>query len=382
MSSMLSNLSFKLKWVLSKTGTSVKVTNDLERDLVISAINASVVLKNASGSVLERMQCSFSGGTMTIVQRWLDQSETKTSDTSIQYERRVGTIWYITVLASDLLDVDNSGYGANVMPNINFYWANNHYWEEIFKDVKVQLKFRIPTFATEAARDLVYTAPVDGDKCSVGWYEQNYNWATAQWEYLWVSTPLPNASTTAAGKVKIATQTEFNDGTDEASGLYNMPTISQVKDWIDQVLIDQTGTLDDQYMLWEPVIAGQCVFVESWPTTWVATTKQNICDVTGNTRVSFPVIWTGVASDTFKVNIWKTGTGHNSDQWLYFRIEIDNAWSPSGTLIDPNAIAHILPADLTTSLVDTTMTLAWSITIPLWQKCHIVARQSDSDSYW
>ena len=42
---------------------------------------------------------------------------------------------------------------------------------------------------------------------------QHYNSATAQWEDLDVGTPVPNASTTVAGKVEKATPTEVTNGT-------------------------------------------------------------------------------------------------------------------------------------------------------------------------
>jgi hypothetical protein len=59
--SMLSNLIFKLTDVLTDTGLSVNVSTDLELNQTIIATGASVVLKNASGSVIERMQCNFAG---------------------------------------------------------------------------------------------------------------------------------------------------------------------------------------------------------------------------------------------------------------------------------------------------------------------------------
>ena len=138
---------------------------------------------------------------------------------------------------------------------------------------------------------------------------------------------------------------------------------------------------DSTYMAGEAITAWQCVFVESWPTAAQATTKQNIGDVVWNTRVSFPIIWTWVAGNTFKVNICKTGTGHNSNQNLNFRIETDNAGSPSWTLADANATATIAPASLTTSLADTTLTLTGAFTPVLWTKYHIVARQGSSLNY-
>jgi hypothetical protein len=115
---------------------------------------------------------------------------------------------------------------------------------------------------------------------------------------------------------------------------------------------------------------GDSMFVEQWPTFVVATTVQNIGDVTGNTRVSFPLIWSGVAGNTLKLAL-KKFVSPGVDLWI--RIETDNAGSPSGTLMDANATATVLTSGLTTSLVDTTVTLAWSVTPTLWTKYHVVA---------
>lgn len=78
---------------------------------------------------------------------------------------------------------------------------------------------------------------------------------------------------------------------------------------------------------------------------------------------------TGVAMTTLKQSLKKTGT---PAQNLNFRIETDNAGSPSGTLFHANATGAVTQASLSTSLADTTITLAGSVTIPLGTKVWVV----------
>ena len=242
--SMQSNLIFKLKKILSPTGTSVKVTNDLERDLPISIIGASVVLKNASGNVLERMVCNFSGGVMTITQRGLDQSETKTTNLALQYERRVGTLGYITVLASDLMDRDNyygntPVYGDRVYYwDMKFYWDNQHYWDETFKNLEVTQKFRIPNFATTGDRDAIYTSPQNGNLCEVAGklYQYDSWWKTLVQTVTW--NVLDNSDPTNPIVTAVASVTWLNtDNTDPQN-----PVVQVSVDW---VTVTWSGTPGD-----------------------------------------------------------------------------------------------------------------------------------------
>ena len=90
----------------------------------------------------------------------------------------------------------------------------------------------------------------------------------------------------------------------------------------------------------------------------------------GNTRISFPVFGSGVAGTTLKLSLAKVVSPSIN---LNIRIETDNgSGNPSGSLFHANAIATIAPGSLTTSLADTILTLAGSITIPAGQKCHVV----------
>jgi len=125
----------------------------------------------------------------------------------------------------------------------------------------------------------------------------------------------------------------------------------------------------DTYRAWEDVVASNSLFVEDWPTFVESTLVQNVGDVAGNTRFARPFFGSWVAINTFK--LWLNKTLSPSVNFG-FRIETDTAVSPSGTLAHANATGTVTSASLTTSLVDTTVTLAGSITLTLWQRYWIV----------
>ena len=149
------------------------------------------------------------------------------------------------------------------------------------------------------------------------------------------------------------------------------------EDYVNETILDNSNNLKDKtYRPWEKIDKWNYVFVEEWVTQSSATQVQNIWDVTANTRVSTPIIGSGDASAILKLALSKTGSP-SVDLWI--RIETDNNGSPSGTLADANATATVTAASLTTSLADTTVTLAWSITLTEWTKYHIVTFQW---TYW
>ena len=126
---------------------------------------------------------------------------------------------------------------------------------------------------------------------------------------------------------------------------------------VETAIVEATGATDltdSTFMLWEPCTKWDSLFKEVWPTFAEATTAQNIGDVAGNTRVSIPVIWSGVAGNSIKLALAKVGSP-SSD--LIVRIETDNAGSPSGELVDANATATITAESLTTSLANTTISM-------------------------
>lgn len=140
--------------------------------------------------------------------------------------------------------------------------------------------------------------------------------------------------------------------------------------------------LDDTFFLWEAIsnISNACVFIETWAAFVDATNKQNIWDVAWNTKVAFPVFIWAAYSSTFKVSICKTSSPSAN---LEFRLETDNAWAPSWSLVDANATATIAAASLTTSLADTTMTRTWAFTAPaIGTRCRLVINQNANTVNW
>lgn len=133
--------------------------------------------------------------------------------------------------------------------------------------------------------------------------------------------------------------------------------------------IQSDATANVSEMAWEALTVGDSVFLESYVPFALATSQQPISYSAFNTRVEIPVFGSGVASDTFKLPLKKTGT---PAQNLNVRIETDNSWLASGTLFHANGVSSITAASLSTSFADTTITLTGSITIPLGTKVWIV----------
>lgn len=102
--------------------------------------------------------------------------------------------------------------------------------------------------------------------------------------------------------------------------------------------------LDDSFMLWEPVLAWQCVFLETWTSFINATVEQSIWNVSDNTKISLPVIWSWVAWTNLELSLAKV-----DNAWADLLLRIENEdWD----LIDANATSVIDRDNLTTNLTN------------------------------
>lgn len=299
------------------------------------------------------------------------------------YTQESHSVWS-TVIISDnyqfwknIVDAVNSKMdlsGGTFTGDVSFSWTGT--------------EFRLPNLTT--AERLALT-PWNGTIVYDSTLWENYQYIAWAWNAFAAWSTQPNASETVAGKVEEATQTQLNNG--DATGetgarLFTNP--SKLPTAVASYVTNNAGVnaavkaealevIDDEwvesivdrdtYLLWEPAAAGDSLFVEDMVTFASATSVQNIWDVTANTRVSIPVIWSGVAASTLNLAL-KKFVSPWVDLWV--RIETDNSGEPSGTLADANATATVLTSWLTTSLVDTTVTLAGSITLTEWTKYHIV----------
>jgi len=362
--SMISNQQLTLKTLIPTTHWVWDTFTIFETWVVTD--NSSIVFKNKLQ--LERMVVDIAtDGTCTIVLRGLDNSETKTEVAGNMKEWSTGALWYITMLASDLLDVDKDGWITTISANMQYTWEVEQTWVETISwelDVTGKSKPR-PRVADDTARDVKYPSPEDWDVCFVGWDIQKYNGSTAQWETLDVWTPTPNASESQAGKAKVATDAEFLAWTDETLWVYNIPKVSDVKGMVE----DKNGFVIKEYMAGETITPWQYTFLESIPSYSSAIEETAICKNNDSKRIQLPIVWAWIAWDTLYLALKKTWT---PTQDLWIRIETDTDGSPSWTLADVNAISNIWQIALSTSKGQIEITLSWSITLDKWVKYHIV----------
>ena len=406
---MKSLYSFRLSNKLTSTGSSVTISNVRFWNTVATFTNESLVLTTDDGTTFEMCTGTAAAGTLTLLTRWLDNSDTKVPVVGNQKDWWSGTLVYVAALASDIFDKDAAGMqtesgwvtfsGNNTFSGTNTFSSTTNA-TLILQNVTTAQRLALTGVANWT---IVYDTTL--------WLNMQYKawvWATID-----TGTATPAITESALGTAQEATQVQFDAGTKTGSVGDLMPTPDKIQKMIytatpktsmvaadllgisdsaagninksirldnletqikTDLAIQNQALVDSTYMMWEAVTAGQCVFLETWPTFAVASNKQNIGDVVGNTRVAFPVISTGVDTTTFKVSICKTSSPSVN---LNFRLETDNAGSPSGTLFHANATATIAAASLTTSLADTTMTRAGAFTAPtIGTKCWLVVGQA------
>lgn len=144
------------------------------------------------------------------------------------------------------------------------------------------------------------------------------------------------------------------------------------KDYVDGAI---GAVTDNSFMAWEVITAWNCMYLERGTTFAQATGVQNIWDVSANTRIGLKIVWSWVAASTLKLSLKKTASPAGD---LNVRIETDNAWSPSWSTVT-NGTGSVTAASLSTSLADTTVTLAGNVTLTAWVTYWIVLYQG---TYW
>ena len=311
-----SNSKYYVKSTISASqtaGSTFTISPDFELGLNLETgtDNVSIVLQ--SNTQIERMTITATGGVATIVQRWLDQSATKTPEVWLQKQWNDGTIMYIAALAPDMLDIDMSSGSAEIStPTV---YTNS---------LSATQDFQWPVFADTTARDAAITAPENWFECFItGTGKQIYSGGA--WTTLWVGSPTPFASTTVAGSVEIATQTEVNNGTSTGG--------------TGAILSVSPDTL--QVALANAIAASNPIgHVRIW-TTGTAPTWYLMCDGTAVSRTTFAglfaVIWTLYGSwdgsTTFNIpNLkWKVVVGFDNTQSEFNSIGL-TGWEKTHTL--------------------------------------------------
>lgn len=112
-----SNVEFVLTGTLTQGGSSVAISDDSRNGGACDFTDASILFTNVSGTVIERMKGTASGGTLTLSKRGITRSQTLTEDANLKKEWRPGTRGFVTVFAYDHFDIEGDlNLNGNITP--------------------------------------------------------------------------------------------------------------------------------------------------------------------------------------------------------------------------------------------------------------------------
>jgi len=160
------NYVFQLKGTLTTAGTSVFISDDLERNLPVAFTDAYIVMRNRRGNLIERCRGTAAAGTLTLDLRGLDQSDQNVEVSSLKKQRNDGTVVYVTILSVQLVDKTSDNTFSGTQNFYNIYVSNNGTFAK---------ELRIPAFVDDTARDAAIPSPVDGMVVNSAGDLQHYN---------------------------------------------------------------------------------------------------------------------------------------------------------------------------------------------------------------
>lgn len=342
------NLIVQFLWDVTTASASVAISNDIERDQVVTASWCYAVLRNKTGSKIERVKGNAAAWTFTFTKRGLDQSDSDVEVPALKKAWKTGQTMYITLLSSQIVDKQNSNtYGTGTtqtMDNLAFTGTQQG-----------------RVFASLVALNAAYPTPANG---LVDMY------CTAEWQYYfssgWTWNAVangtnPNGSESVAGKFQQSTQVAFDAWTDLGStGAQNVPKNSQVKAAITGVTVEQFGdgsdgavvistntTLTrDMYYTDLTINAGQTLFTNWYRIFGTGTLSGtgtinndgwngwNASGVTGGTAWAKPNDGTlfaavaGLTGATWAGWGWTAGTNWIAQTWFS---NVSSAWGGAGS---------------------------------------------------
>ena len=190
----LSNAKYYIKSTISSVqvaGTTFNISTDFENSAHLETGTKSVSIVLKSGSQIERMEITATGGVATIVKRGLTQEDVATEDPLLQKQWTDGTVMYITALAYDYLDRQTG---------------------------------LLYPYADAADRDAKITNPENGMQVylvSEGYFT---DYAGGTWVQR-ANGATPNATDAISGKVEIATTAESKAGTNSGGTGANLSVL-------------------------------------------------------------------------------------------------------------------------------------------------------------
>lgn len=220
---LINNSRFILKSAVSQTQwewTTFYISPDLETGKYIDTDWNQVPIVLQNNAYIERLLVTMENWIATIIKRWLGKKVDEAWNVDMQFHWMPSTIGYITSLAQNQIDIDDADYMACIKAWIDFKGEVNFNNDVSFKTLT------LPAYTSVETRDIAYPAPKNWDKCILIWTGEQI-FSGGVWNTLWISTPVPDATTTIAGKVQIATEDEYNAWNDIwSSGAYLVAPLS------------------------------------------------------------------------------------------------------------------------------------------------------------
>ena len=228
---MKNQYSFRLTTTLLPTDTTAKVTQVINKvdsegnKFYPTFTEETVVITNDDRTIMETTRAVCTDGAITFTKRWLPDDGSLEPVDNRKLTWNPWSLLFITLWASDIIDKDD---------DMVWQWDQTYLWKAEYKWRLITEKgVEYPHFDTLADLQAYWTpfgwmfAVVDA---SGELYR--YNDVTEEWGVVTTNEPTnpEQASTSAIGTVRVATQAEFNAGTEKwSSGEYLVPTIPQVK---------------------------------------------------------------------------------------------------------------------------------------------------------
>ena len=228
---MKNQYSFRLTTTLLPTGTTAKVTQ------VINKVDAqgnkfyptfteeTVVITNDDRTIMETTRAVCTDGSITFTKRWLPDDGSLEPVNNRKLTWNPWSLLFITLWASDIIDRDD---------DMVWQWDQTYLWKAEYKWRLITEKgVEYPHFDTLADLQAYWTpfgwmfAVVDA---SGELYR--YNDVTEEWWVITTNEPTnpEQADTSTVWTVRVATQAEFNAGTEQwDNDEYLMATIPQIK---------------------------------------------------------------------------------------------------------------------------------------------------------
>lgn len=308
---MKNQYSFRLTTTLLPTDTSAKTTQVINKTdssgnkFYPNFTEETVVLTNDDRTIIETTRATCNNWTLTFVKRGLSDDDTETQIANRKLTWNPWTLCFITAWASDYIDPDDDRI---------WQWDQTYLWKALYKwALETEKWVKYPHF--DSLEDLQdYWTPfgwmfavVDSD-----WELYRYNDVEEEWAVVTTSTPVQpaKANTTAVGTVRVATDTEFNNGTDQWSNdEYLMATVSQIKANVPEVAVDVLTITSESDLVWWQAVLDK--FLWWWCPiinyTWQTYPQLFYLDAinTWSNRIAFRHIWLSMESDATWSYAWQ-----------------------------------------------------------------------------